>query len=83
VTVTSISTPYVWLADKVQPGITTNELDKAVHAMIIAGGAYPSPLGYSSFPRSCTTSVNNVIARQSVQSTSVPVSDKMSTSELR
>ena len=32
--------------------------------MILARGAYPSPLGYSSFPRSCTTSVNNVIARE-------------------
>ncbi|WRT66407.1 methionine aminopeptidase, type I [Kwoniella shivajii] len=46
----------------VRPGVTTNELDKALHEMIISKGAYPSPLGYSSFPRSCTTSVNNVIA---------------------
>jgi methionyl aminopeptidase len=32
--------------------------------MVLAKGAYPSPLGYSLFPRSCTTSVNNVIARK-------------------
>ncbi|WVQ99433.1 methionine aminopeptidase, type I [Kwoniella sp. CBS 9459] len=47
----------------VKPGMTTSQLDKAVHELIIARGAYPSPLGYSSFPRSCTTSVNNVIAQ--------------------
>ncbi|WWC89287.1 methionine aminopeptidase, type I [Kwoniella dendrophila CBS 6074] len=46
----------------IRPGITTNDIDKAVHETIISKGAYPSPLGYSSFPRSCTTSVNNVIA---------------------
>lgn len=33
--------------------------------MIVAKGAYPSTLGYGSFPRSCTTSVNNIIARKS------------------
>ncbi|RSH87296.1 hypothetical protein EHS25_003205 [Saitozyma podzolica] len=46
----------------IQPGITTEELDAKVHEFIIERGAYPSPLGYSSFPKSCTTSVNNVIA---------------------
>ncbi|WVF71491.1 methionine aminopeptidase, type I [Kwoniella sp. CBS 6097] len=46
----------------VKPGVTTSQLDEAVHELIIARGAYPSPLGYSSFSRSCTTSVNNVIA---------------------
>lgn len=35
-----------------------------MHEFIIERGAYPSPLGYSSFPKSCTTSVNNVIARE-------------------
>ncbi|WVQ80759.1 methionine aminopeptidase, type I [Cryptococcus sp. DSM 104549] len=59
-----------WMAAKVlreagrlvKPGVTTAELDRAVHEMIIGMGAYPSPLGYSSFPKSCTTSVNNIIA---------------------
>ncbi|WVN88357.1 methionine aminopeptidase, type I [Cryptococcus depauperatus CBS 7841] len=45
----------------VKPGITTAHLDQAIHNMIIERGAYPSPLGYSRFPKSCTTSVNNVI----------------------
>ncbi|XP_074567222.1 methionine aminopeptidase 1D, chloroplastic/mitochondrial-like [Curcuma longa] len=45
----------------VQPGTTTDEIDKAVHLMIIENGAYPSPLGYSGFPKSVCTSVNECI----------------------
>lgn len=41
-----------------QPSITTDEIDKAVHEMIIDAGAYPSPLGYGGFPKSICTSVN-------------------------
>jgi Xaa-Pro aminopeptidase len=44
-----------------QPGITTDEIDKAVHQMIIENGAYPSPLGYCGFPKSVCTSVNECI----------------------
>ena len=29
-----------------QAGVTTDEIDKAVHKMIIDNGAYPSPLTY-------------------------------------
>ncbi|RXK36013.1 methionine aminopeptidase, type I [Tremella mesenterica] len=46
----------------IRPGITTSEIDSAVHEEIIRLGAYPSTLGYGLFPKSCTTSVNNVIA---------------------
>ncbi|KAK8943098.1 hypothetical protein KSP39_PZI009421 [Platanthera zijinensis] len=42
----------------VRPSITTDEIDKAVHHMIIDAGAYPSPLGYGGFPKSVCTSVN-------------------------
>ncbi|KAJ0634204.1 putative methionyl aminopeptidase [Helianthus annuus] len=42
----------------VRPSVTTNEIDKAVHQMIIDNGAYPSPLGYGGFPKSVCTSVN-------------------------
>lgn len=44
----------------VKPGITTNELDAAVHEACIRRGAYPSPLLYKNFPKSVCTSVNNV-----------------------
>lgn len=45
----------------VKPGVTTDEIDKAVHKMIIDAGAYPSPLNYGKFPKSVCTSVNEVI----------------------
>ncbi|KAG8072491.1 hypothetical protein GUJ93_ZPchr0006g46016 [Zizania palustris] len=45
----------------VKPGITTDEIDKAVHQMIVENGAYPSPLGYCGFPKSVCTSVNECI----------------------
>lgn len=33
-----------------------------MHRFIVSHGAYPSPLGYREFPKSCCTSVNNVVA---------------------
>lgn len=45
----------------VKPWVTTDEIDRAVHQMIIDAGAYPSPLGYGGFPKSVCTSVNECI----------------------
>lgn len=45
----------------VKPGVTTDEIDRAVHKMIIDAGAYPSPLNYGGFPKSVCTSVNECI----------------------
>ena len=45
----------------VAPGVTTDAIDKAVHARILAAGAYPSPLTYGNFPKSVCTSVNECI----------------------
>ncbi|MCC6435414.1 MAG: type I methionyl aminopeptidase [Acidimicrobiales bacterium] len=45
----------------VAPGVTTDELDILCHDLIVAAGAYPSPLNYSGFPKSLCTSVNEVI----------------------
>ncbi|XP_026693864.2 methionine aminopeptidase 1D, mitochondrial-like [Ciona intestinalis] len=47
-------------AEIIKPGITTEYIDEVVHNKIISQGAYPSPLGYRGFPKSCCTSVNNV-----------------------
>ena len=44
-----------------KPGATTEEIDRVVHDYIISRGAYPSPLNYHKFPRSCCTSINEVI----------------------
>jgi methionyl aminopeptidase len=41
----------------VQPGVTTDFIDEIVHAETLKRGAYPSPLNYHGFPKSCCTSV--------------------------
>jgi methionyl aminopeptidase len=48
-------------ADIISPGVTTDDLDQVVHEFLIDHGAYPSTLGYRGFPKSCCTSVNEVI----------------------
>ncbi|KAG2326220.1 hypothetical protein Bca52824_008948 [Brassica carinata] len=45
----------------IRPGVTTDEIDRVVHEATIAAGGYPSPLNYYFFPKSCCTSVNEVI----------------------
>ncbi|KAJ4458033.1 putative Methionine aminopeptidase 1 [Paratrimastix pyriformis] len=45
----------------VRPGITTDEIDRIVHQACIERHCYPSPLGYRLFPKSCCTSINEVI----------------------
>lgn len=44
-----------------KPGVTTDELDAIAHDFVIAQGAYPSTLGYRGYPKSCCTSINEVI----------------------
>ena len=45
----------------VKIGQTTEEIDRLIHEYIISQKAYPSPLNYYNFPRSCCTSVNECI----------------------
>ena len=50
----------------VAPGVTTDDLDAVGHDHLVAGGAYPSTLGYPghgapAYPKSLCTSVNEVI----------------------
>jgi methionyl aminopeptidase len=45
----------------IAPGVTTDELDRVGHEFLLAAGAYPSTLGYRSYPKSLCTSVNEVI----------------------
>jgi methionyl aminopeptidase len=45
----------------VAPGVTTDELDRIGHEFLVDNDAYPSTLGYRSFPKSLCTSVNEVI----------------------
>jgi methionyl aminopeptidase len=48
-------------AAMIRPGVTTDDLDQVVHEFLIDHRAYPSTLGYRGFPKSCCTSVNEVI----------------------
>jgi len=48
-------------AKLVRPGVTGDEIDKAVHAACMERGVYPSPLNYNGFPKSVCVSVNEVI----------------------
>ncbi|HEY0448557.1 type I methionyl aminopeptidase [Actinophytocola sp.] len=45
----------------VKPGAITDDVDAVVHEYILDHGAYPSTLGYRNFPKSCCTSLNEVI----------------------
>jgi len=45
----------------VAPGMTTDGIDRMVHEYLLDHGAYPSTLGYRGFPKSCCTSLNEVI----------------------
>lgn len=48
-------------AKAVAIGATTDEIDRIVHEACVERDAYPSPLNYYKFPKSCCTSVNEVI----------------------
>lgn len=45
----------------VRPGVTTREIDKAVHDYIVSQGAKPSFLHYGGYPASACISVNDVV----------------------
>jgi methionyl aminopeptidase len=49
------------LADRVEPGVTTSELDAVAAAMIRDAGGEPSFLGYQGFPATTCISVDEVI----------------------
>ncbi|KAI9593205.1 peptidase M24, structural domain-containing protein [Syncephalis fuscata] len=48
-------------ARAIKVGVTTDEIDRIVHEATISRDAYPSPLNYYNFPKSCCTSINEVI----------------------
>ncbi|OAA44718.1 methionine aminopeptidase 1 [Beauveria brongniartii RCEF 3172] len=43
------------------PGVTTDYIDEIAHKACVERKSYPSPLNYNHFPKSCCTSVNEVI----------------------
>ncbi len=59
----------------IRPGITTDELDAIAHAYVIERDAYPSTLGYRGFPKSCCTSLNEVVCHGIPDDTSLVEGD--------
>ncbi|MEM7072437.1 MAG: type I methionyl aminopeptidase, partial [Pseudomonadota bacterium] len=49
------------ISDSVIPGVSTGQLDRLCHQMIMDAGATPAPLNYRGFPKSICTSVNHVV----------------------
>jgi len=45
----------------IQPGITTGRIDKLIHDYTLDHGHVPATLGYQEYPKSCCTSINDVI----------------------
>ena len=62
-------------ADAIAPGVTTDEIDRIVHEYICDHHAYPSTLGYKHFPKSCCTSLNEVICHGIPDSTVIQDGD--------
>src|SRR3954462_5583555 len=59
----------------VAPGVTTDEIDAVAHEFLCDNGAYPSTLGYRGFPKSCCTSLNEVICHGIPDSTVIEDGD--------
>ncbi|HEY2723043.1 MAG TPA: type I methionyl aminopeptidase [Pseudonocardiaceae bacterium] len=59
----------------VAPGVTTDEVDRVVHEFLLDHHAYPSTLGYRGFPKSCCTSLNEVICHGIPDSTVIEDGD--------
>ena len=47
--------------EMVRPGVTTKQIDQAVHDYIVSQGATPSFLNYNGYPASACISVNNTV----------------------
>ncbi len=49
------------VAEKIHAGMTTLEIDQLVHEFTVKNGGIPAPLNYEGFPKSCCTSINEVV----------------------
>ncbi|WP_126172049.1 type I methionyl aminopeptidase [Altericroceibacterium xinjiangense] len=49
------------MAPLVQPGASTEDLDRTVREMMLDGGAVPATLGYRGYTHSCCISINHVV----------------------
>ncbi|MEM9715671.1 MAG: type I methionyl aminopeptidase [Pseudomonadota bacterium] len=58
------------VAEHVQPGVSTEALDKLCHDFMVDHGAVPATLGYKGYPKSSCISINHVVCH------GIPSSDK-------
>lgn len=49
------------VAREIRAGMSTAEIDRLVYDYTLAHGAVPAPLNYEGFPKSCCTSINEVV----------------------
>lgn len=56
---------------RIEPGVTTDELDRIGHEYLCDHGAYPSTLGYRGYPKSLCSSLNEVICHGIPDSTTL------------
>ena len=49
------------LEEKIREGISTEEIDRLVYEYTVRHGAKPAPLHYEGYPKSCCTSINEVV----------------------
>ena len=50
-----------YVAERICAGCTTADIDRWVHEYTVERGAIPAPLDYEGFPKSCCTSINEVV----------------------
>ncbi|MFW0769274.1 type I methionyl aminopeptidase [Arthrobacter koreensis] len=65
----------VEVGTRLEPGVTTDELDRVAHEFLLDHNAYPSTLGYRHFPKSICTSINEVICHGIPDSTVIQDGD--------
>lgn len=63
------------VGDMIEPGVTTDAIDRVAHEYMCDHGAYPSTLGYRGFPKSVCTSLNEVICHGIPDSTVIADGD--------
>lgn len=49
------------VASEIKAGMSTLDIDRLVHEYTVGHGAIPAPLNYEGFPKSCCTSINEVV----------------------
>lgn len=50
-----------FVSERIEAGISTEQIDRWVHDYTFEHGAVPAPLGYEGYPKSVCTSVNEVV----------------------